>query len=215
MSADINSVTVCFGNGVKREEYGPVKKAEVTLTASVPEGEDGAVVLAHVSYLAMARVAEMLSAPRPDTSEKPIALGMTADQLNAACKDMEDKRLGEQPPARKPRGPNKPKEPEATEPVETRPELILTEDTAVPEVQPEVQPAIEDEWTVGADDIVVSDQELLSALSKRAGDLGGREQCIKLVVSFATRTEGPPFKAQEIPQVQRKDFLTKLAALTA
>ena len=81
--------------------------------------------------------------------------------------------------------------------------------------EPDAAPAAEDEWAVSAEDIVITDQELLSSLSKRAQELGSRESCLKLVLSFSTRTEGPPFKVQEIPQNQRRDFLEKLAALPA
>ncbi len=198
MPADITSVTVTFGHGVKREEYGPVKKAEVSLTATVAEGEDGSIVLAQVSHLAMARVAEMLSAPRPDTN------------VSSAAPAEEAAPAGEQPPARRTRGPNKAKE--ADPAPEPQPEPTPTEDTTAPL---ELQENQEDEWSVGADDIVVSDQELLSATSKRAGELGAREPIVKLIATFATRTEGAPFKVQEIPNAQRKGYLTKLAALTA
>ena len=64
MPADINSVSVTFENGVKREEYGPTRKAAVTISATVGENEDGAVVLAFISTLALAKVADLLSAPQ-------------------------------------------------------------------------------------------------------------------------------------------------------
>jgi hypothetical protein len=190
MPTDITSVTVTFGHGVKREEYGPVKKAEVSVTATVPEGEDGTVALAYVSHMAMARVAEMLSAPKPETG---------------ASAPVEVQLVGELPPARRTRAPDKAKD--EPQPEETKPEATPTEDTTLPPAQ--------GEWGAGADDIVVSDAELLSATSKRAGELGAREPIVKLIATFATRTVGSPFKVQEIPAAQRKDYLTKLAALTA
>lgn len=203
--ANITSVTVAFGNGVKREEYGPVKKAEVSITASVSDQEDGSVVLAHIGQMALAKVAEMLSAPKPQIgvilSGPPE--GDFVSKLNTVAEQVaqEAAAAAGEPPARRTRGPNKPKEePKAQEP-ETKSE-------------PAAEPA-EDEWSAGQDDIVVSDQELLSATSKRAGELGAREPIVKLIATFATRTEGAPFKVQEIPQAQRKDYLDKLAALTA
>ena len=65
---NITTMTVVFGHGIKREEYGPTKKAEVSITVSVDETDDGAAVLDQISSLAMAKVADMLSAPRPDTA---------------------------------------------------------------------------------------------------------------------------------------------------
>ena len=201
MAANITSVTIGFSHGIKREEYGPTKKADVSFTAAVDDKEDGTVVAAFLAHAAMAQVAEMLSAPTPNgailekTAAEPVA---------------ETAASGEAPPARRTRGPNKPK-PETAAPVE---EAKPTEEVSEPQSEPE-QPATEDEWSASADDLVINDQELLSATSKRAGELGAREPIVKLISTFATRTEGPPFKVQEIPQAQRKDYLTKLAALTA
>lgn len=198
MTANITSVTVTFGHGVKREEYGPTKRAEVSLTAAVAENEDGAVTLALLGRLALAKVADLLNAPKPETvvgAETPA--------------------VGEQtPPTRRTRGPNKTTGAEpaagALAPTSAGPagdgDLVLTD--KLPEDEG-------DDWSSSADDIQVTDQELLSATSKRAGELGARDPIIKLISSFATRTDGAPFKVQEIPQAQRKDYLTKLAALTA
>jgi hypothetical protein len=198
--ANITSVTVTFGNGLKREEYGPVKKAEVSITASVAEDEDGAAVLSEIGILALAKVAELLSAPKPDTAEK---LAANDSQEGAPS-------VGEAP-ARRTRGPNKPKTEAATSA-----ETLPSADTeASPEAAKPTEPAAEDDWAAGADDIEITDQEILSATSKRAGELGAREPIVKLIATFATRTEGAPFKVQEIPANQRKDYLTKLAALTA
>src|SRR5260370_224318 len=96
MTANITSVTVTFENGIKREEYGPTKKASVSITAGVDENEDGAVILQQIGTLALAKVADLLSAPKPDTAVAAVleaGAGATAD-----------------PPARRTRGPNKPKE---------------------------------------------------------------------------------------------------------
>jgi len=211
MPANITSITVCFGNGTKREEYAPIKKAEVTITAAVAEGEDGAVVLSQISHLALAKVADMLSAPRPaTTAEAQAALQDRDEMLMPEIKEAQQAAAGE-PPARRTRAPNKPKEEAApasqpSSPVseEPKPELILT-----------AQEEAQDEWAAGPDATPVTDQELLSATSKRAGELGAREPIVKLIASFATRTEGAPFKVQEIPAAQRKDYLAKLAKLTA
>ena len=201
---NITSITVSFGHGVKREDFGPTKKAEVSITVSVDETDDGAAVLDQISGLAMAKVADMLSAPRPDTANANVSQ-VAAQQVVA--NDSQDQAQPGEPPARRTRGPNKPKD----EPVQQASEEPKPEATPTAEAQP----AEEDEWAAGAEDIVITDQELLSATSKRAGELGAREPIVKLIATFATRTEGAPFKVQEIPANQRKDYLTKLAALTA
>jgi hypothetical protein len=194
---NITSVTVVFGNGQKREEYGPTKKSEVSITAGVAEDEDGEAVLDQISTLAIAKVAAMLDAPKPASTTV----------ANDSQEETEKSPVGEAP-ARRTRGPNKPKpEPAA--------EVQPTE-----EPQPEPTPSDtsgsgEDEWAADPAGTEITDAELLSATSKRAGELGAREPIVKLIASFATRTEGAPFKVQEIPQSQRKDYLTKLAALTA
>lgn len=192
--SNITSVTVCFGNGLKREEYGPVKKAEVSITASVADDEDGEAVLTDVGRLAMLKVAEMLSAPKPEVADKPAEAPAAGES---------------QAPVRRRRTAKKD---EATEDTpESKPEDTPSESTTTPQSEPEA----EDEWAAGPEDTPVSDQEILSATSKRAGELGARDPIVKLIASFATRTEGAPFKVQEIPQAQRRDYLAKLAALTA
>lgn len=213
MQADITSVTVCFGNGIKREEYGPVKKAEVTITASVVQGEEGAVTLATISHLALAKVADLLSAPKPDTVSNGIVKTgedhQMVGQANTGMGELVGPSSGEAP-ARRTRGPNKAKE---ETPAGTPDPAPQTE--SKPEATPTAQDESKDEWAASADDIVVSDAELLSATSKRAGELGARDPIVKLIATFATRTEGAPFKVQEIPSSQRKDYLAKLATLAA
>lgn len=194
--ANINHVSVTFENGQKREEYGPTKKAAVTISAAVGENEDGTVALAFISHMAMAKVADMLSAPKPETNgaavEQPVA------------EPVEEKPVGKSPPARRTARPKEEPKAEPVSETEQKPELTLTAEAEV-----------EDEWAAGEDDIVISDQELLSATSKRAGELGARDPIVKLIATFATRTEGAPFKVQEIPQAQRRDYLDKLANLKA
>lgn len=194
MAISITTATVTFGHGIKREEYGPTKKAEVSITVQVSEGEDGIAALDEAANLAMAKVADMLSAPCPDTAAAPAQVAASSP--------------GE-PPARRTRGPNKPKEEPAAQEQEAAQEQ-KQEPTPTADTQQEP-----DEWAAGESDITITDQEILSATSKRAGELGAREPIVKLIATFATRTEGAPFKVQEIPQNQRRDYLAKLAALTA
>jgi hypothetical protein len=192
MTANITSVTVLFGHGIKREEYGPTKKAEVSITATVAENEDGAIILAQIGSLALAKVADLLNAPKPDT-----VVSASIAEANVTENP---------PPAR--RGRPKKDDPLPASVVEDTASVLEGGTAASPE-------STQDEWSAGADAIEITDQEILSATSKRAGELGAREPIVKLIATFATRTEGAPFKVQEIPQNQRKDYLQKLAALTA
>lgn len=190
---NITVVTVTFGNGVKREEYGPLKKAEVTIVANVGEGEDGSAALDEISNMALAKVAALLSAPKPET----VITEIKSEPEVAASGEA---------PARRTRGPNKVK------PAETP---TTDEQPQEPTPSEEAQQPAEDEWAAGAEDIVVTDAELLAATSKRAGELGAREPILKLIATFASRTDGAPFKVQEIPANQRKDYLDKLTKLAA
>ena len=203
---NITSVTVTFGHGIKREEYGPTKKAEVSITAAVAEDEDGEAALEQISALVISKVAAMLDAPKPDAIDvSKLAVHRPAAAVATDSQVAETAPVGEAP-ARRTRGPNKPKPAAEVQPTE--------------EPQPEPTPSDtsesgEDEWAADPADTEITDAELLSATSKRAGELGAREPIVKLIATFATRTEGAPFKVQEIPANQRKDYLTKLAALTA
>lgn len=203
---NITTVSVTFGHGIKREEYGPTKKAEASITASVAENEDGEAVLARIGELALAQVAALLDAPKPAASYQPAAAQQQPESAPA----------GEAPKRR-----GRPKK-EETPPADTGtpPETDTSSATSQAVTEPESDTAADqnsanDEWEVGEADIEISDQEILAATSKRAGELGAREPIVKLIATFATRTEGAPFKVQEIPQAQRKDYLAKLAALTA
>lgn len=200
---NITTVTVTFGHGIKREEYGPTKKAEVSITASVAENEDGSVVLHQIGHMALTKVADLLNAPKP--ADASTATEIVAGQLAASVA------AGEKPPARRGRPP-KAEEPAASQPATgaepaagaLAPTTSTAEDATAPT----------DDWAAPAEQ-EITDQELLSSTSKRAGELGARDPIVKLIATFATRTEGAPFKVQEIPQAQRRDYLTKLAALKA
>lgn len=213
---NITSATVSFENGIKREEYGPVKKAGASITASVAENEDGEAVLARIGELALAQVAALLDAPRPTVAVTEQHSRIIPDEIQ----DVMDQRkataeAGEAPPRR---GRGRPRKEEAA-PAEAAAE---TTDTAAEASQPATtEPELQadtatDAWDIYPNkDIEITDAEILAATSKRAGELGAREPIVKLIATFATRTEGAPFKVQEIPQAQRKDYLNKLSALTA
>lgn len=191
MPADINSVTVLFGHGIKREEYGPTKKAEVSITAAVADGEDGGLVLDAITALAMNKVAYMLDAPKPAV---PVGEPQTAAE----------------PP--KTRG-RKPKD-EVSAPVSSALSTVESSE-ATAEPAPAETSADGDDWAVDNAETAVTDEQILAATSKRAAELGNRDVIKALINQFNNKPEGQVFKVQDIPAAQRPDYLTKLAALVA
>ena len=199
MTADINSITVTFGHGIKREEYGPTKKAEVTLTAAVAAGEDGGKVLDLLASQAMAKVAFMLNAPKPDT-----VVSTSIAEANTA---------GEKPVARRGRPPKEAaSEPDAKVPqhdMQEQPASLLGAD----EADITAGAYDRDEWSTTSEEAQITDKEILDNTSAAAGRLGDREKVKALINTFNDRPEGHVFKVQDIPQTLRRDYLTKLAAL--
>ena len=204
MPADVNHISVTFGNGIKREEYGPVKRAEVTIAAAIGAGEDYGVVLDLISSQAIAKVAFLLNAPRPETAVSVAAA---------------EPALPGEPPARRKPGP-KPKDAAALPEPEKEPAAVTEGQVAPSTTQPgtSVAPQADEEWTAAPTEADISDKQLQETTSAKSTALGGddahRALIKQLILSFSTRTDGPPFKVQEIPQAQRRDYLTKLAAIT-
>lgn len=191
---DIDHVSLTFGNGVKRAEYDPIKKCEVTISARVGENEDGVVILAQIGTIAIAKVADLLSAPKPETSG---AVAAAAEPAEEAA-----------PPKRKPGRPPKEKD-------QFQEQVAESAHEEAPAAQPAgVAPPADEEWTAPAAKPEITDEVLLKSSSAAAERLGGKDKVKTLIQSFATRTEGAPFKVQEIAQAQRQDYLDKLAALT-
>lgn len=195
--AQLNGITVRFSDGIKTADYAPPRLYDITANVVLDTNDDFETVVAttmsaiqHAGYTA-------LHGRPPETAIAGAERAITAEEQSSG-----------EVPARRTRGPAKSK-------AATSAETLVPAGTAeLPEGAVVIEPS-EDEWAAGADDIVITDAELLSASSKRAGELGAREPIVKLIATFATRTEGAPFKVQEIPANQRKDYLTKLTALAA
>lgn len=232
-AADISQVQVTFGNGIKREEYGPLKKAEVTIIAIVNTGEDGVVALNYISNIAQAKVRDLLtiqgSAPaaapatgeiqgdpggapgEPQRRHRRTKAEIEADELKAAqAVEAANNTSGSATPA--------------------------SADTPAPKdhTPPELSPQSEsgstaaddgDEWGAAApEEISISDVELnstCSATAQRLGE-GGALKVKGTIVQFSpggdafdpAKPGGRKFTVNDIPQNQRASFLAKLRALS-
>lgn len=190
---DINSVSVTFENGVKREEYGPTKKAAVTITAAVADGEDGGLVLDVLSQAALSKVAYLLGAPKPDT---------------VVSQSIADANAGEKPPARKSRPP---KDQFSGQVAESASETASSPAPAEAALPTDTQAG--EDWSAAP--ATITDADLLQHTSAKAGVLGERERIKQLIGTFDPQSgQGTgAFKVQDIPAAQRQDYLDKLAAL--
>ena len=215
MPVDITSVTVGFENGIKREEYGPTRKASVSLTAAVDKGEDGVVALNYLGTLARAKVGEMLGL------ELPVA---AAELIHAPAPG--------EPEASKPRTRRTKAQIEAdaaaalaagstgaasTTGDQTASGQQAAEDWGEPEVIPPTSSAspasTADEWSEPA--APISDADMAMHCSKHAQRLGGGDKVKAAIVAF--KPEGwaqPKFGVTDIVSEKRPLFVAALEALT-
>lgn len=235
-AADINSVSVSFGFGVKREEFGPVKKAEVTISASVPEDHDGVIALDYISKVARDKIGELLGLGAPQ-SRQP-----TVDLAEKFGEPQPDQGRGQLLPPAGDTG-----EPEATAPTRRRRRTnaeIEADNAAAaakggpaPDQPAEAAPpasepgtateagstatgdaTASDEWDTPASVATITDEAILSATSAAAGKLGKREPILDLKETYRNLDLFPAdqkFGITDIPQAHRQDYLDKLAKLTA
>lgn len=224
-AADISEVRVEFGNGIKREEYGPTKSAKVTLTAIVNAGEDGVIALEYISKIAQDKVRQMLgvggsteaataatgspAAPPPSetVSGEPNAPA-TRHRRTKAQIEADNAVAAE---AAKAPSPN------------TSSGLPAAGDEIWAEPQPETQAetATTDEWDAGPTP-EVTDQELNHACSVTAERVKDGLKVRATIALFnpggdafdPTKPGGRKFTVNDIPPAQRQAFLDKLKALT-
>lgn len=220
-AVDITSVSITFENGIKREEYGPTRKASVTLTAAVDKGEDGVVALHYMGTLARAKVADLLGLEVPPEGQAVLQLGAAGEPqgqpAGAAASGETRQRRTRAPKA----------------------------DGAAPPAAPTAsgQPAASEDWSEGeqkspatsagsqapADDWgdaggappapaptpQISDADMAMHCSKHAQRLGGGDKVKAAIGTF--KPEGwaqPKFGVTDIPQERRAAFVTALEALS-
>ncbi len=235
-AADISEVQVMFHDERRgREEYNPpMKKAEVRLTALVPEGSDGLVALNFVEKMVRDKVREMLSisgaAPAAETTEIP----PTSSGSQASPSD--EPTAGE--PARRTRRTKAQIEADeaaakaaqtgaAAAPADTAPST----DAAAPAASAaEPQTASEgavgetglDEWEAAAPATVsITDQELNHTCSVTAERCKDPAKVKATILKFSpggddwdpAKPGGRRFTVNDIPANQRADFIAQLKAL--
>lgn len=231
-AADINNVSVTFGFGVKREEFGPVKKAEATISASVPEGHDGVIALNYISKVARDKVGELLglsaaqhptqtfiaenpeafSDDKPDTGRGQTLppAGDTGDQGEASAPTRRRRRTNAEIAA---------DNAAASAPAQPQTDAEQAEPTA-PSVSTDAGQASSepsgDEWDTPASAAPITDDAILSATSATAGRTGKREPILALKETYRNLEKFPAdqkFGVTDIPQEFRQDYLNKLALL--
>ena len=237
--ADISQVQVTFGNGIKREEYGPLKKAEVSIVAIVGTGEDGVVALNYITKIAQAKVREMLT-----IQGQPAAAAAEPSPAEATARSTEAVVVGEgEQPERRTRRTKA--EMEAARAAEagqassasatsvsqtSQPETASAPTTgsspaepATPAAASSAEPSQENEWDVGGAETVatITDQELnhtCSVTAERTSKPLAVREVIKLFnpggdAFDPDKPGGRKFSIADIPQNQRADFIAKLKAL--
>ena len=209
MPVDITSVTVTFENGIKREEYGPTRKASVSLTAAVDKGEDGVVSLNYLGTLARAKVAELLGIATPAEAAAVLDTGLEPG-LNGGA------------PGEPPRRTRRTKEQIAADEAAAAAALAAKKETltgAADEWSDPLPPTSSasqgSEWDDAASPAPISDADMAMHCSKHAQRLGGGDKVKAAIVTF--KPEGwaqPKFGVTDIAPEKRPLFVAALEALT-
>lgn len=220
-AADISQVQVTFGNGIKREEYGPLKKAEVTITAIVDTGHDGVAALNYISKIAQDKVRELLT-----LQGQPAAAAATTPPADVRPEEaVQDAVAGEAQaePQRRTRRTKAQIEADAAAAAaaQSPPATETPAETAASPSDPSTE---DDEWAAAAPEQVhIADSVLNGTCSETAGRLkeGGGIKVRNVIRAFAPEGDewneskgGRKFTVNDIPQTQRADFIAKLKALT-
>ena len=225
--ADISQVQVTFGNGIKREEYGPLKKAEVSIIAIVNTGEDGVIALNYITKIAQDKVREMLT-----IQGQPAAAAAEPSSTPGVADKGSPDIAGEGEPAPK-RHRRTQAEMEAARAAEASTGSAAAEPaaTAASETQAvdttsttsAASAGEANEWDVGGAETVatITDQELnhtCSVTAERTSKPLAVREVIKLFnpggdAFDPAKPGGRKFSVADIPQNQRADFIAKLKAL--
>lgn len=192
MTVQVTGGLVAVEDGVKAaEDYAPARKVRFELKFDVAEGADGGEALDIVIDMANERLdRELGRRPRVGSVTTVAAEQEPAPRKRRTKAEMEAEKAAAEP-----------------DPVGT---------TGQPAQEPASSPPAEDDWSTPATPAEatkeITDAELAAATQKRNGELNDPPLIRALIGSFnPDPTKG--FTLAEIPQAQRSDYLTKLAAL--
>lgn len=238
MTADITEVRVTFGNGIKREEFGPTKKAEVTITAAVDKGQDGRATLDEISELALRKTAELLGAPRP--AEQPLPPTSSASQASPAEAEPQRRTRRTKEQIAADNAAAEAAKQAATNPTGNTPPAdewagvaagtdapAASEQQAADTTQPsgddttQKTTAATDDWTA-SETATITDADLNQHCSTHAARVKDPLKVRGVIAKFNPGTDafnpdkgGKKFGVSDIPQEQRPSFVKALEDLTA
>ncbi len=209
----ITGGVVSIEDGTKKaEEYAPARKVRVELHFDVPEDASPQEALTIVSAAADEQVKKLLNRATSDKERLAEAAGVgPTAQAAAAAQAKPVKQPGPRAASTKPKEPIHPAEALArTAELMTQAREQLAAEAAAPDPAAVVDESVADEPVSQ-----ITDAELHSAASKKAGEIKNPAPIKKLVGDFRPFGHAGQFSMQQIPQARRKEFLDKLTGVKA
>jgi len=210
----ITGGVVSVEDGIKKaEEYSPARKVRVELHFDVPEDASPQEALAIVSAAADEQVKKLLNRATSDKERlaDQAGIGHTAVTAALAAKPRPIKQPG---PRTAGAGSKEPVHP--AEALARTAELMTKAREQLATEASQADPAaVVDEFTADEPVSEITDAELYSAASKKAGETKNPSAVKKLVGDFRPAGHSGQFSLQQIPQSRRKEFLTQLHAVIA
>ena len=222
----ITDLKIVYGDGVKKEEFGAIKKAEAHLSAVLDDVDDAATMIEHVARLAIGQVNKMigkavtaaegkLDIVTPSADEKPvndkakIAEKEAADAKAEKAEVVDKKKPGKEAKADKKADAaavvEEPatEDPAAVEDTSTDASAVTDDDAG--EVNFDL-PEVTDTSTE------ITDADLNSHVQKKNAEIANPTAIRELIATYKTDPK-KAFQLREIPQEKRQEFLDKLAEL--
>ena len=221
----ITDFKIVYGDGVKGEEYGPVRKAEAHITAVLTDVEDPTFAIESVARQAISQVNKMLGkAVKAVEGELHVVEGKSSNdkdkiavQEATKAKDEKAEVVDKKKPGKEAKPKGKPKEDPAA--VEEEP---VTEDAAavIEDTSTDASAVTDDDAGEVSFDLPaevegpteISDADLNSAVQKKNTEISDPAAIKKLIAEYKTDPT-KAFQLREIPQDKRQEFLDKLAGL--
>lgn len=194
---NVTELKVSYANGSKREEYGPVERAEVQLTVALRDGEDYEGVLNAAMGKAVAKVREVLSGKTTAVPTHKEQLAVEAGLVDGVSASKPAK------PITQKRTPPKiaPPEPELNDDLSGLDDLEIVQTD-----QPEnLDDLLGDE---PPKPVEITDEELLSKVTHTNGRTNNPKAIRALVEQFTPNDR--KYQAREIAQDKRAAFIEAL-----